>query len=111
MSTNIQKEKGLAALIIIILLSVLLGLAAYWYLNLRPKRQTPGTDEERTVLIKKTQDTSARDMAEDEEPFLVSFEDLDEDEDTPEEINNEVLEELDQIILSLDEDDEDISDL
>ena len=107
MNTSEKNENGLAELIVILFLSIIIGLVAYWYLNLRQKPASTNQVEDKTILIKKTKESTV----EEPEQEMVHFEEVNEDESTPEEINNEVLEELDEIILSLDEEDEDLSDL
>lgn len=99
-----RKENGAAGILVIILLLIIIGGAIYSYFYLYlPLQEAQQTPELETKLIKNTQE-------EEFEEENVVFEDIPETESTPQEINNQALEEMDEIMLSV-EGDEDLSDL
>lgn len=99
-----NKERGLSAIILLLVLVVLSAFAAYWYLYIRQPTPAPlsktSTDD---VYVKTEQNLE-------QEQEVEEFTALEEDASTPEEIDNEAMDELDQLILSV-EGDEDLSDL
>jgi len=99
-----EKQKGLSIILILLLVVLLGGLAFYFFVVKEqgaPKLKLGEFGRE--VFVKKTQE---EDSMEEEK----IFEPIVEDDKTPEEINNRVLNELDEIIISID-DDESLSDL
>jgi len=89
-----------------LLLVVLLGGLAFYFLVLNKQSELDEMSSDlsgKEVFVKKTQE-------EEPEETEKIFDSIVEDENTPDEINNQVLYELDQIITSIDED-EDLSDL
>ncbi len=102
-----KKEQGLSLIILLISLAIIVGLAAFWYVGYRkgpsliPATLPLGKD----VFVKKSGGDVDQGGIVGEE-----FETLEQGESTPEEINNDVVEELDALILSI-EDEEDLSDL
>jgi hypothetical protein len=89
----------------LLLLVLVVGIAAYWYLvYFKPgmkEASSPTVTE--TKLIKKTETTG------DSSPSG-QMNEMPESENTPSEINNQAVDEMDQIILSVDGS-EDLSDL
>lgn len=102
-----NNNKGIAPIIIILFLALVIAGGIYWYINIYlpgiSAYSAPSATE--TKYIKKTQVQESSPQKE-----TTEFEELSEDESTPDEINNDVLNELDEIILSI-EGNEDISDL
>lgn len=107
MDKQFQKEEGVLVIYLVLLLVIAGGLAAYWYLYVRqPSPQTSMEPMDRDVFVRTTDDAGK----EAEEMIDEGFEEIVEDESTPEEINNQTLQELDELILSV-EGDEDLTDL
>lgn len=95
-----KNEKGISGILLLLLaVGVLIGV--FFYFKKIATVDAPADGSEAMMEEK-------RDSMEKEES---AFDSLDEDEDTPEEIDNEVLEELDSLILDLEEDEEDLTDL
>lgn len=98
---NKNHENGALSVILILLVVAAIGLLTYLFIS---SRAQPQTMMEETTFVT-TQEESAPTETADEE-----FAPVEEDETTPEEINNQALDELDQLILSV-EGTEDLSDL
>lgn len=99
-----KNQRGVAPIFAILLIVLMAGAAAYWYFmfylpGLKNNASPTATE---TKLIKKTENT--------QESTDASFKQIPEDENTPGEIDNTSLDEMDQIILSVDGS-EDLSDL
>ncbi|MFC1722314.1 hypothetical protein ACFL0C_01555 [Patescibacteria group bacterium] len=106
MNKTYKSEKGVASIIFILIILVLIGVIIYMYFGGIPSSPEPSTTNlETTTMIVKESEEEELPEAED------VFERLDEDETTPNEINNETVDELDSLIKSVDSTEEDIADL
>ena len=101
-----NKEKGFAHVLLVLIVLVILGIGGYLYLN---KDEPEAMMEEPTESMMMEEDSSPHGSFD----SMEKFDSLEEPEGTPEEINNEALNELDALMLEVDSTatGEDLSDL
>ena len=95
-----NSQKGISTILILLVGALVVGVGVYFFLG-KAGDGDKMMEKETKVLIKQTEEESEPNEA---------FGSLSEDSDTPEEINNDVVDELDELILSI-EGNEDLSDL
>ena len=97
-----KSEKGIASIVFILIILVLIGVIVYLYMDKISSSPASDVNEETSLIIKEEAQNGMEEGA---------FEEIPEDETTPEEINNEKLKELDSIVESVESIEEDFSDL